>query len=576
MQTEILISKATKNNWSRLNFSEQDIQSKLTKRANKRYSKKNIIPLEYFSNPKNITILQEILNINKNSIQTCIYTLTINILLKNNLINKRSEEYISENEFINEILEPYKTLTPDEKLLKIEIPTDEKDFLGIVYQSLLKEGSKNKQGSYYTPQKIINKITSDFTPNTKYLDPCCGTGSFLLAAADIINNPENLYGYDTDEIACFIAKINLIIKFKNIKFRPKIFNTDFLKDKTNKDFDIIATNPPWGACTKEEYKTLYPTIKSTESYSYFIVNCANKLTPNGKMYFVLPESILNVKTHQDIRTFILDNFHIEKIEQEGKAFSSVLSNVITLVLDKNTKNKNIKIVNKNETNQILQSYYETNTNKNFSLINAKDTEILDKIYKTPHKTLNNDSLWALGIVTGNNAKFISKNPNSGEKIYSGKNIEKYNISDSDQYINYDRKKFQQVAPDEIYKAPEKLVYKFISKKLIFAYDNQQRLFLNSANILIPKLDDYSIKEILALLNSTLFQYIYLKKFNELKILKGNLMELPFPYLNKKTKQHLKEILQNSSNISDIDKLIYEQFNLTKDEQDYIIKEVNYK
>ena len=576
MQTEILISKATKNNWSRLNFSEQDIQSKLTKRANKRYSKKNIIPLEYFSNPKNITILQEILNINKNSIQTCIYTLTINILLKNNLINKRSEEYISENEFINEILEPYKTLTPDEKLLKIEIPTDEKDFLGIVYQSLLKEGSKNKQGSYYTPQKIINKITSDFTPNTKYLDPCCGTGSFLLAAADIINNPENLYGYDTDEIACFIAKINLIIKFKNIKFRPKIFNTDFLKDKTNKDFDIIATNPPWGACTKEEYKTLYPTIKSTESYSYFIVNCANKLTPNGKMYFVLPESILNVKTHQDIRTFILDNFHIEKIEQEGKAFSSVLSNVITLVLDKNTKIKNIKIVNKNETNQILQSYYETNTNKNFSLINAKDTEILDKIYNTPHKTLNNDSLWALGIVTGNNAKFISKNPNSGEKIYSGKNIEKYNISDSDQYINYDRKKFQQVAPDEIYKAPEKLVYKFISKKLIFAYDNQQRLFLNSANILIPKLDDYSIKEILAFLNSTLFQYIYLKKFNELKILKGNLMELPFPYLNEKTKQHLKEILQNSSNISDIDKLIYEQFNLTKDEQDYIIKEVNYK
>lgn len=116
---------------------------------------------------------------------------------------------------------------------------------------------------------------------------------------------------------------------------------------------------------------------------------------------------------------------------------------------------------------------------------------------------------------------------------------KNKISDSENYINYTRENFQQVAPENIYRAKEKLVYKFISKKLIFAYDNKQRLFLNSANILIPKLENYTIKNVMTFLNSTLFQYIYTKKFNELKVLKGNLTELPFPVFDKKnTKDYL--------------------------------------
>lgn len=34
------------------------------------------------------------------------------------------------------------------------------------------------------------------------------------------------------------------------------------------------------------------------------------------------------------------------------------------------------------------------------------------------------------------------------------------------------------------------------------------------------------------LNSKIFQYLYIKLFNELKILKGNLMKMPFPILTK--------------------------------------------
>ena len=178
-------------------------------------------------------------------------------------------------------------------------------------------------------------------------------------------------------------------------------------------------------------------------------------------------------------------------------------------------------------------------------------QILEKIYSTPHQTLKN-SIWGLGIVTGNNSKFITFDSAGAEKIYSGKNIAKGEILESEKYIIYDRESFQQTASEEIYRAKEKLVYKFISKKLVFAYDNKQRLFLNSANILIPDLEDYSIKQVMDCLNSKLFQYIYQKKFNELKVLKGNLLQLPVPYFRGENSQITDDLLYKYFNLSSLE------------------------
>ena len=554
MNKEVLVSKATKKNWKRLNVDSTELQKRLSKRANKRFSKKTFIPIEYFSNSKNLEILEEILNYSKD-IKTTIYSLGINLLCANNLLN-------SDNPYITEILNEFHKGEPDERLLKINLPSEEKDFLGIVYQSLLSEGTKNQKGSYYTPQKIINDI--DFNPKSdmKFLDPCCGTGSFLLFAADKIKNPQNIFGCDLDNTACFIAKINLIIKYKNIKFRPNILNCDFLLADNIKDkFDIIGTNPPWGAVTNAKYKLKFPQIKSGETYSYFLYKAEKYLKNNGEMFFVLPESIMNVKLHADIREFILKTFEISKIIISGRAFSGVLSNTVTLsLIKKQNKNNNIIIKKDDKILNIKQKFYLNNINCNFSVLDNKDANSIEKIYSLPHKKLDKNSIWAIGIVTGNNSKYISENSFGGEKIYSGKNITYEGISDTNKYINYQRKNFQQTAPDEIYRAKEKLVYKFISRKPVFAYDEKQRLFLNSANILIPKLKGYTIKEVMAFLNSELFEYIYLKKFNEIKILKGNLMELPFP-----------KAFENTNKITNEN--IFEIFNLTPDEINHIKSEL---
>ncbi|GMO60823.1 MAG: hypothetical protein Ta2D_06530 [Rickettsiales bacterium] len=511
------ISQATFDNWNRLS---SDIFGKLQKRANKRQSQKKIIPLEYIKQQENLQKIQTIIECNS-PINDIIYSIASKLLKENNIKNKYTDKILTDF---------------NATYIDFDIPNNENDLLGIVYQILLTEGDKNKKGSYYTPANLID---IDYKNTDKILDPCCGTGSFLLSYN---TNPQNLYGIDIDPIACFIAKINLIIKYKNADFEPNIFCCDFLKYDLKTTFDIIATNPPWGAMLTEKYNI--PQVKSGESFSYFIVKAKEFLKKDGKMSFILPISILNVAIHKDIRKFILDNFDI-KIKQLGKAFNSVFSEVVALYLTQKTE----------------ISFYEKNINYNFTLTNKQDEELLEKIYSQQYLTLK-DSIWGLGIVTGNNDKFIGAT--GSEKIWTGKEIKSFKILDTNRYIKYDRQNFQQVASEEIYRAKEKLVYKFISKNPVFAYDNQQRLFLNSVNILIPKVDGYSIKTCMAFLNSALFKYIYIKKFNEIKILKGNLMQMPFPIINKTTNDKIEKMVENME-FEKIDALIFDIFKLSENE-----------
>ena len=583
---DLNISKATKNNWERLGKgtgNEDDNRSRLTKRANKQYSVKNIIPVEYFSHSENEIFLSSILDYLKDKnidVRTVIYNIARNLLAKNGLIKFSSNDYQqTSNEYLNEILYNFNVQINDDYLLNIPLPLDEQDFIGIVYQSLLNEGNKNQKGSYYTPQSVVKSITADLSKNATFLDPCCGTGSFLLSAASKVCNPQNIWGCDIDEIACFIAKINLIIKFKDVEFKPNIYNVDFISKNIlfKSKFDVIATNPPWGAQVKPESRKLFPNIKSGESFSYIIAKSATLLNDEGSCSFVLPEAILNIKTHKDIREFILNNFAVREISMYGKVFSGVLTDVVLLKLDK-TNPHTILVSSNGSVIRIDQRLFEKTENYNFAIFNNKDAELLKKIYSISHSTLVN-SRWGLGIVTGNNKQHIISKQPGAEMIYTGKEVNKYILKDTDKYIYYMPDKFQQCAPDDLYRAQEKLIYKFISKNLVFAYDNKGLLVLNSANILIPNVETHNIKTVLAFLNSKLFQYINKKKFNVLKVLKSNLVQFPFPILSSSDSKNIETLVNayisnpNEKYLEEIDDMVYNIFKLNVAEVEYIAQEL---
>ncbi len=160
---------------------------------------------------------------------------------------------------------------------------------------------------------------------------------------------------------------------------------------------------------------------------------------------------------------------------------------------------------------------------------------------------------------------------------SGSDIYRYGIITSKNYIRFVPEYFQQVAPIEMYRTKEKLLYRFISEVPVFTYDNQQTLSLNSCNIVIPEIDGIDMKYILAILNSSVATYFISKKFNSVKLLRSHIEQMPIPVVSMDVQntiiKKVDHIMNSSENISglyeDLDNDIMALFGLTAKYSDVI-------
>ncbi|MGB4498054.1 MAG: TaqI-like C-terminal specificity domain-containing protein [Methylococcaceae bacterium] len=609
------VSTATMRNWAKaghitpieqrpLSFLNHDVNKlknrlkngsfqKLINRANKVNSTANILPSEYILNGiffDNVKIIQSFVDEKKLNVNSVLFVATIRLLVsKNELVFDKTQSLFFEHSFQNwkrhsvkvEVENWLKELSHTKqgdyaKLYDLIVLIDN-DFLGLLYQCLSSEGSKSNKGSYYTPLKLITDSLRDIKKNLNntFLDPCCGTGNYLISAAKILQLlPEKIFGFDIDSLAVKIARINLLLAYQHIDFSPNIYCLDSLNElatgdifcKTNhflNSIDVIATNPPWGASKND----------STETFSLFLNKSLKLLKENGQLSFILPESILNVKTHSSIRHTLLTQGKILKIIKLGRQFTGVFTPVIRLDFVKTRKiaNNLITIQNDKSIFQIEQNRFLTNQNYVFDIdVSNDEAKLLQKIYDVPHNTLFQNAEWALGIVTGDNKKHLSDvKYQDFEPVFRGADIQKFSVSEPKFFLNFEPKNFQQVAPERFFRMPEKLIYRFISKKLIFAYDDKQRLTLNSANILIPKIPNISLKVALAYLNSSLFQYLFKKQFATHKVLRGDLEKLPFPILknskHNEIEQMVEQVLNDHNKYGELDALIFSTFNLSNSE-----------
>ncbi len=562
------ISDATKKNWERLNVSKR---GKLSSRANKTQSTKKIIPIEYMKNPSTILFLEDLMKkmeLYKWKKEEVLFSIAVSLFQRKGIFSHSNVQ-----RFLKEY--PYSLI---EEVRKMELP-NEIDLLGLFYQSSLLEGVKNKKGSYYTPEMVTHHMlhSLQFSKGQTFLDPCCGSGAFFLALENV--SPTQIYGIDNDPIAVMIAKANLILKFPKISFYPQIECFDYLNEKSSwhdLKFDYIITNPPWGAIPNQK-----KISSSQEYFSCFYYQAYSQLKEKGIIRFLFPYSVMNVKAHKDIRTFMLEHGNLKQITIYDTLFSGVTTSYVDIEVKKEEQGPFVKVIeNKKKKKISVDSFYETE-NRVFNLLEEVDRGIIQKVKKNAKETLK-DSLWSIGIVTGNNhEKLLPRKIDDSEKIYTGKEIDAYELKPAKNYLIFNPSELQQVGKEAIYRAPEKLVYKFVSNKLVFAYDSSKSLFLNSANILIPNIPNMSIKTVMGFLNSKLYQYLYIKLFGEIKILKGNLMELPFPLLTKeedeKVLHWVNRILEKDELAKEeLDAFIFQLFALTKKEKDQIEKVVSKK
>ena len=565
-ETNIYISKATKRNWDKLKNNGDD---RLTRRANKSRSQKVIVPDSYViagSLPRFVEELrQQCLPINDLIFSLCA------MKIEHNKVNEANakrffEEYTGYHRIALEV---------PRQILKNRFD----DWIGFVYQSLMAEGHRILTGLYYTSPAIVEEMLSDvrMTTNQRFLDPCCGSGIFLMKVEGA--RPEQLYGVDNDPLAVMIAKANLMVKFNESSVYPQIYQLDFLLHAASAlaglKFDYIVTNPPWGSEKRKRHSS--DVISSNEQATLFFTESFKFLNDNGMLHFLLPTSVLKIKVHADFRRFIAESTCLDTIKCYHERFKGVFTDFISMKVRNKTMHGQQSYTVRTAHNEVIRKTWQVQDDDfcAIPLLNDRTEAILDKAERMRHDDLTH-SQWALGIITGNNAKVLKDRPRKGlEPIFTGKDIRPYGLKKASRYVKYNRVDFQQCAKDEFYRAKEKLVYKFVSSHLCFTYDDKQRLFLNSANILIPEVDGMSIKTVLAFLNSALFNFLYAKRFNDIKILKGNLSALPFPKIDDKLNKQLTSLVDEAlkgdlTATNRIDELVFSLYGFDSEEIDRII------
>ncbi len=231
-----------------------------------------------------------------------------------------------------------------EHLQELAINKTDLDTKGVAFERFMEDFFRGKMGQFFTPREIITFCVEMMNPERSDLiiDPACGSGGFLLNALDRIRKyaessydereawehwhkfaMNNLYGIEINDQIARVCKMNMIIHddgHTNVISTDSLRNIDEItkihKEFRRNKFDILLTNPPFGAIvksTEKDYLDKYELGKAKKNQKteiLFIERCIDFLKPNGKMAIVLPDGILTNSSLQYVRDFLMDKSQI--------------------------------------------------------------------------------------------------------------------------------------------------------------------------------------------------------------------------------------------------------------------------
>ena len=437
------------------------------------------------------------------------------------------------------------------------------DTLGFVYISLRDVSQRKITGAYYTPAAVVNRLLSELQSDVRLdgktvCDPCCGTGNFLMELAARGVEAENLYGQDSDALSVQLLRINIALLCPGAA--EELLKSHFICGNTLfhtflDKFDIILGNPPWGyAFSAEEtarLRKIYRTAegKGLESFDLFVERSLSMLDDGGTLAFILPESVLTVTAHLPVRRMLLEQASFRFVSYLGNVFSGVQCPAIVLGVRRGGCGETAGCrvtgeIGGQKLDYVVMGQRELDGGVFSFNITDEEEDCIRAMDRAPGaKYLAGNAVFALGIVTGDNKEKVRREAGDGfEVVLKGSDISRYAVHPSGNYLKFQPEQFQQVAPEEYYRAPEKLLYRFISEVPVFAYDDRQMLTLNSCNILIPKIAGMEMKYVLAVLNSSAAAFYLGKRFNSVKLLRSHIEQLPVPAADAAAQREIVELV----------------------------------
>lgn len=209
----------------------------------------------------------------------------------------------------------------------------EGDFKGAIYEAILEKNGQDKKsgaGQYFTPRALIEAIVEVVNPKITetVADPCCGTAGFLLAAYDhmkvqskdmekqqfLKNNA--FFGADNTSLVVTLASMNLYLHDIGVNKSPIAYQ-DSLIDTSDKMYDVVLTNPPFGTRPQGsvEVSANRPEfIKTSDNQVNFLQHIMSIVKTGGRVGVVLPDSVLtDTGATEKVREKLLKDFNLHTI-----------------------------------------------------------------------------------------------------------------------------------------------------------------------------------------------------------------------------------------------------------------------
>ena len=209
----------------------------------------------------------------------------------------------------------------------------EGDFKGAIYEAILEKNGQDKKsgaGQYFTPRALIKAMVEVTNPRIgeTVADPACGTGGFLLSAFEYMKpqskeiskqkflRNNTFFGADNTPLVVTLASMNLYLHDIGTEKSP-IVCQDSLLDTSDRMFDVILANPPFGtrpqgsvdvSANRPEF------VKTSDNQVNFLQHIMSIVKTGGRVAVVLPDGVLSDdKSTAKVREKLLSDFNLHTI-----------------------------------------------------------------------------------------------------------------------------------------------------------------------------------------------------------------------------------------------------------------------
>lgn len=264
--------------------------------------------------------------------------------IKNNRISyiKQAFKTLQENTKFAEIpLGHFKSITWYVEQLEMKIKPmmdyadSTVDALGVFYHEFIKYsgGDGSGLGIVLTPQHLTEFMCelAEVNKNSKVVDVCCGSGSFLVTAMSKMFKDANpteiekirkngLYGVEFDDGLYTLAIANMIIRKdgKSNIFKGDCFNSKITKELKSKSINVGLINPPYSQKDVVELE--------------FVEHLLNILCVGGIGVVVVPMACAIGTKFKDVRERLLKHHTLQAVfSMPDEIFYPTATNVCVMV-----------------------------------------------------------------------------------------------------------------------------------------------------------------------------------------------------------------------------------------------------